>query len=267
MSFELIFSLSADEFIMSLIRFNSRHPYGLKTLISDNGTNFVKADSDLKEALCAFKKIDLCNASMNGMKLQGVEWLFGVPKTGWTVGKVERAVGSAKQLMFTMLSKENLEVEILRTTLCQIELILNSRPVTHVSDDPDDYSALRPLDFLLSSPAQEPSANVLPPGDVNLKEKWTLARELSDTFAKRWKKEYLSSLIPRSKWRTAKPNLGPGDLVVVQDDRLQRHQWKVGRITEVKAPNSVQVRRVLVKFPDGKILERHHNSLVKLELD
>ena len=266
-SFEIIFSLTADEFIMALIRFNSRYPFGLKTLISDHGTNFIKANTILKEAMDEFKRIDLTNATFNGSELVGIQWLFGVPKTGWTTGKVERCVGMAKQLLFTMLSRETLEVEIFRTTLSQIELILNNRPVTKVSDDHNDYKALRPVDFLLSAPEEEPSMNIIPPGEVNLKERWTQVRELSDTFARRWKKEYLSSLIPRSKWKTAKPNLEPGNLVICADEKLHRDSWRLGRVQEVKAPNSVQVRRIMVRFPDGKVLERHHNSLVKLELD
>ena len=109
--------------------------------------------------------------------------------------------------------------------------------------------------------------NVIPPGEVNLKERWTQVRELSDSFARRWKKEYISSLIPRSKWRSAKPSLGVGDLVVCQDDKLHRDRWLLARVDGIKSPNSIQVRRVMVRFPDGKVLERHHNSLVKLELD
>ena len=83
---------------------------------------------------------------------------------------------------------------------------------------------------------------------------------------KRWKEEYLSTLIPRSKWTTEKPNLAVDDLVIIKSES-KRDEWKIGRVTEVKNPNSVQVRRVMVRLPDGKTLERHSNCLVKLELD
>ena len=46
----------------------------------------------------------------------------------------------------------------LRTLLAEVEAIVNNRPITPVSDDPDDYSALTPNHFLLQRATQ------LPPG-------------------------------------------------------------------------------------------------------
>ena len=265
-SFEIVFSLTADEFIMSLVRFVSRFPYGIKTLITDNASNFAKANSVLAEALESYKSLDLTNKSFNGVPLTGIQWEFGTPRTGWTTGKVERAIGMTKNLLFTMLSRETLEVEMLRTTLSQIELTLNTRPITRASSDPSDYNVLRPVDFLFSAPSQDPLTNVSPPTPVDLKQRWTQVRELYDQFVNRWKEEYLSCLIPRSKWTTEKPNLALNDLCVIKD-QSKRDLWKVGRVVEIKNPNSIQIRRVILKLPDGKKLERHANSLVKLELD
>ena len=266
-AFEVIFGLAADDFLLALVRFNSRHPHGIKQMFSDNGSNFVKANKDLTAAMEAWKKKDLQNTSVSGMKLEGITWSFGIPNTGWSMGKVERIVGLAKNLLFTMLSRDTLQVEILRTVLAQIELVLNNRPITKVSNDPNDFSALRPLDFIYPKVPDFPSSQVLPEGEMDPKMRWSMVQTLTKKFADRWKQEYISTLLPRSKWKTAKASLKKDDLVVLQDSGLHRDQWRLGRVTGVKNPNSVQVRGVLVRMPDGKVLERHHNSLVRLELD
>jgi transposase InsO family protein len=70
--FEVVESLSAPVFKNALIRFNSRRP-GLRRLYSDNGTNFTRADKDLKKAILEWENADISDKKF----LDGIEWFFG----------------------------------------------------------------------------------------------------------------------------------------------------------------------------------------------
>ena len=51
------------------------------------------------------------------------------------------------------LRKSTLDSTSTRTTMCLVQQTLNSRPLTHVSDDPEDLEAITPNHFLLDRPA------------------------------------------------------------------------------------------------------------------
>ena len=51
--------------------------------------------------------------------------------------------------MIAILDNRSLNNEVLSTTMCLVEQTLNARPLTAVSDDPDDLTALAPNHILL----------------------------------------------------------------------------------------------------------------------
>ena len=108
----------------------------------------------------------------------------------------------------------------------------NNRPITAVSDDPEDCSALTPNHFLLQKATQ------LPPG-VFVKED-SLSRKrcrkvqfLANHYWKRWIREYLPTLQKRSKRVKSRRNVQIGDLVLVAEDNVLRNRWLMGRGMEV----------------------------------
>ena len=73
---------------------------------------------------------------------------------------------------------------------------------------------------------------VLPPpgnfqrADVYLRKRWRQVQYLTDTFWRRWKKEFLVNLQERNKWPQVKHNSAVGDVVLIQDDNAPRiDQW------------------------------------------
>lgn len=134
----------------------------------------------------------------------------------------------------------------LQTLLCEVEAILNDRPITKVSNDPNDLEPLTPNHILLlkGKPA-------LPPGlfeksDLYTKRRWRQVQFLSDLFWHRWIREYLPLLQERQRWSKDKRSFIIGDIVIVADSTAPRGSWLLGK--------------VLQTFPDSRGLVRSCSS-------
>ena len=104
--------------------------------------------------------------------------------------------------------------------MCEVENIINSRPLTAVSNDVKDLQPLTPNMLLCLKEEQS-----LPPGtedsfDVYSSKRWRRVQYLSNLFWKRWVKEYLPILQKRQKWTKFNPNFTDGDVVIIADDNL-----------------------------------------------
>lgn len=153
--------------------------------------------------------------------------------------------------------------EGLQTLFCEIEAILNSRPITTLSDDHHDLEPLTPNHILLLK-----SSPTLPPGlfqssDVYNRRRWRQVQYLADLFWKRWSQEYLPLLQERQRWFTAKRGLQKGDIVLVVDSSAPRGSWRIGRVTEVFPDSKGLIRTVKLKTKTG-FLERPINKLCLL---
>lgn len=93
-------------------------------MFSDRGTNFVGADAELKAALCAMEHHRIRDFSL---------------AKGW-----ERLVRLVKTALKTTLKECVPREEVLITLLAEAEMMINSRPLTYVSSDPDGPVALTP---------------------------------------------------------------------------------------------------------------------------
>ena len=58
--------------------------------------------------------------------------------------EVERLIRSVRKVLNSKLNVQSLDEEGLHTVLCEAEAILNSRPITKPSTDPNDLEALTP---------------------------------------------------------------------------------------------------------------------------
>ena len=112
----------------------------------------------------------------------------------------------------------------------------------------------------------EPIANTTMNEGQTLKKSWERAQCRINGFWTAFKKDYLSLLHHRAKWRTTKEDLKVDDIVVMVDDCVARNQWKLGRITVVN-PSGNHARTIEVKRSDGKTFIRDRTSLVKLEIE
>ena len=169
------------------------------------------------------------------LKQHNIAWTFNPPSASHFGAHYERQIKSARKILWSILSEQKLRLndENLYTVMCEVESVLNSRPLTPMSSDISDFDALTPNNLLLFD-----AGVTLPPGifhksDSLLNRKWRQVQYLVDLFWTRWRKEYLNILYERQKWTDVKKSLEPGDLVLVMDVLLPRNQWPMGRVESV----------------------------------
>ncbi|RCN34275.1 hypothetical protein ANCCAN_19885 [Ancylostoma caninum] len=147
-----------------------------------------------------------------------------------------------------------LDIEQIKTLAKEVEAIVNTRPLTYVTDDLDYYPS-RPIDFL------RPYANLQ---DHILKKLMTNGLQSPPQTT-----EYLTSLrehyktehkTPRS-YEDGCPQLG--DYALIHDPVLNRGQWKMGKI--VGSQDDFR-RSVDIQLPSKKIITRPNNLVYKLEI-
>ena len=128
---------------------------------------------------------------------------------------------------------------------------MNARPLTSVSDDPDD---LTPNHFLLGR------ANLATPFLPDAQRYADLGRVFrnsqaySDMIWTRWTKEYLPEWNVRIKWnKDDVRQLKVNDLVWFVDEKVKRSNYKMARMLEVQEGSDGRFRSATVVTKDGKL--------------
>ena len=255
---EVSFTLDTDSFINALQRFVARRGQP-KIIRSDNGTNFVGANKELRKAVQELKE-DKINKTLAEKNIQ---WIFNPPAASHMGGVWERQIRSIRSVLQGLLTQQPLDDEGLSTLMCLVEGIINGRPLTKLSDDPNDPSPLMPNHLLLLRPGRSEPPGVFVPQD-QYRRRWRQVQYLADLFWSRWLKEYLPTLQKRYKWTNTSPNLNVGDLVLVKQDHTSRYQWPLGLITETYPGRDDRVQTVQIKTRNGTF-ERPVTKICLLE--
>ena len=129
---ELVESLSTPETILAIRRLSARR--GLPEVIySDNEKGFTASPTALQRQ---FGHV-------------APDWKFIAPHSPWWGGWWERLVQSVKSALKKTIGAPCLTRTELETTIQEVESCINSRPLTFVSDEPDDDEPLTPAHFVL----------------------------------------------------------------------------------------------------------------------
>ncbi|KAK2561857.1 hypothetical protein P5673_015250 [Acropora cervicornis] len=81
-----------------------------------------------------------------------------------------------------------------------LESLLNSRPLTHISSDPQDREELTPNHFLTDQASNNLLMDVVTDRDMSSRKRWKHAQVMTNYFWKRWLRKYVPSLTERRKW-------------------------------------------------------------------
>ncbi|XP_067022414.1 uncharacterized protein [Acropora muricata] len=150
---EKLDSFEADSFINGFVRFCARRGVPEKVR-SDNGTNFVGREKELGKAMRSWKDDGKVKAHLLQKE---IIW--------------ERQIRSVRKVLIIILREQTLDDERSSTLFCEVESIVNGRPLTVSSDDPNDESPLTPNHLLLLRGGHD-----LPPGQF----------DKSDIYGRRW---------------------------------------------------------------------------------
>lgn len=178
---EVSHSIETDSFLQALRRYISRRG-PVRDIRSDQGTNFIGAENELKRALQEMDNEKIKRQLLN----EGIDWIRN-PATASNFGGVwERQIRSVRNIMAALM-KENghsLDDESLCTLLCEVEAVVNGRPLTvETLSHPLSALPLTPNALLTAK-----SRLILsPPGrfqreDVYCKRRWRCVQHIANDF-------------------------------------------------------------------------------------
>ncbi|XP_011858972.1 PREDICTED: uncharacterized protein LOC105556485 [Vollenhovia emeryi] len=236
---EVVSDLTTEAFLAALKRFFSRRG----------------ANNKLTELhQCVERNLSQIQSQLtNG----GITWKFIPPKSPHFGGIWESAVFG--ESLFTF--------EEFNTFIIEVEAVLNSRPLTAMSIDPNDLIALSPAHFLIGT-----SLTTVPEHDfvdvpINRLSNWEHIQRVKQHFWERWSKEYLNELQQKYKWFIKdETNIKIGSLVMLKEDNMPPMRWIIGRIVALHPGDDNIVRVVTVKTNSG-LYKRSIRKLALLPID
>ncbi|XP_068713712.1 uncharacterized protein [Montipora capricornis] len=222
------------------------------TIWSDNAKTFKRADHEIQQLFTQgssvnnqlWDKIDQEKLQAN-LTSKGIKWKFIVER--WW----ERLVRSVKEPLPKVLGKALLSYQELATVLTRIEAVINSRPLTTVSDEIRDLTPITPAHlalnrdlpigrslFSLPDLEDEVSAN-----KSTTRQRYLYQQKLNNHFWQRWRGEYLQQLSVRQKWVNEQLALKVGDAVLISEDKLSRGKWPMGTVDKLLPGKDGVIRR------------------------
>ncbi len=243
---EVVESCDTGAFINSVRRFVNRRGAPIN-MYSDHGKNFEGATTELEEFVFKLDKTKITDFATTHQ----IQWTFNPPAAPHMGGAWERLVRSAKEVMYGLIKNYVLTDDQLLTLLTEVEHILNSRPLTHLSEDVTDLDPLTPNHILLGLHRNWVSIADISEIDIDSRKQWKQVQGLRAEFWKRWVKEYLPTLTKRPCWRSQRPTYVVGELVLLQDDDFKRGKWPMARITKLIPGKDGVVRVVELRTSKG----------------
>ena len=190
---ELAVDYSAMEFIQVLRRFFAIRGQPAK-LLSDNGTQLVGAERELREMIEGWDVKQLQEYCSE----KGVEWKFITPSSLHQNGCAEALVKSCKIALKKAVGDQIFTPFELYTVLQEVSNLVNQRPIGRPPNDPNDGAYLCPNDMLLGRASSRISQGPFKETN-NPRHHVEFVQKIVDSFWKRWLRDTFPSLVPRRK--------------------------------------------------------------------
>ncbi|KAL5020965.1 hypothetical protein ScPMuIL_000120, partial [Solemya velum] len=244
---EIVEEMSSSAFINALRRFIAIRG-NVRVLRSDRGTNFVGATDSLRIDSISVEDKPVKDFLYN----TGTVWIFNPPHSSHMGGVWERMIKTTRRILDSMLlemSGKALTHDVLTTLMAEVSSIINARPLVPVSTDPESPQVLSPSTLLTMKSDHRVQSFTLK--DVGVKDmykcQWKQVQYLADRFWCKWKKEYLSTLQTRVKWRQTCKNVMNGDVVLLRDNETHRNEWPMGVVVNAIPSKDMCVRKAEIR--------------------
>ena len=213
---ELVPDLSTEAYIAALRRFVARR--GLcNNIYSDNGTNFIGAENEIRRMMV---DTEFADSIVNYASQQGIKFHFVPPSSPHMGGFWEAGMKSLKYHLRRVVGKATFMFVEFSTLLCQVEAILNSRPISSLSNNPEHLQVLTPGHFLTGTSLLALPDHNLQDISSNRLSKWLCVQQMIQQLWRHWSQDYLHQLQQRNKWKNIQPNVKVGELVLVKEDKF-----------------------------------------------
>ena len=247
---EVVPDMTAQSFIRSFKRFTSRRGFPVK-VVSDNAKTFKSASKVLarivKHPALEQYLTDHC-----------IQWSFNLEKAPWWGGIFERMVRSVKRCLRKTIGRGRLTLDELTTAVTEVEMIVNSRPLTYFSTEdveepvtPSHLIAGRRLMSLPDGPYHTDMDDIVGTSHSDLTKRLIHLNNVLEHFWKRWRKEYLLELRDSHRHVKLRPNgstISIGSVVLVHDADRPRGFWKIAKVEDVLTGADGQVRGATVRI-------------------
>ncbi|XP_011867599.1 PREDICTED: uncharacterized protein LOC105561856 [Vollenhovia emeryi] len=194
-----------------------------------------------------------------------VEWYFNPPSAAWWGGWWERLIRILKDLLKRILGRTSVNYEEMNTILCDCEAVINSRPLTYMTEEASGTAAITPAIFL-----RDIQEDGVPDMDQisksHLSKSLRYRQRLKEELRKQFRIQYLGQLSQRNKNKHTATSFSVGDVVLVANDLQKRLNWPMAGIKECYPGKDGQIRVVRLKTADGE-LTRPIQKLIPLEME
>lgn len=155
-------------------------------------------------------------------------------------------VRSVKEPMRKVLGQSSINLEQLGLLLMEITAVINDRPLTTLTEDPEDLEPLTPNMFLRGTknatfPEEEEITR------HTLQKEWQRIQDLKMLLQSRFRKEYLGQLVEHKRTNKSSAII-IGDIVLVENDKKKRYQWPMGRVMEIFPSSDGEIRVAKIKI-------------------
>ncbi|KAH7718166.1 Pao retrotransposon peptidase family protein [Aphelenchoides avenae] len=312
---DVVPDMTAESFINAFKRHMASNgtPY---SVICDNATNFVAGGEalrrvseqgrpvaqaeDVRRSLRqAVRRRQLHEVSaddpVEGNSPPIVEFNHIPEYAPWRGATYERLIGNAKYCLKRAIGRKILTLDEFRTLIAEVTRAVNERPIAYMSDKVEDFTLLRPLDFLAPLSQDRPVPNPTPEerskGDLKdptyhskkpsavdkLVEMWTEQARRLETFWSLWHERILLNSLergtgPDKTTRNKRPQGRPvdnliGQYVLVKDDNAPQYKWKRAEILDVIESSDGIIRTASIRLPSGTVSRRAINHLYPIEVE